>query len=38
MLSDSGRAMTFEEARNFAVEHNLTFIEGKEIIEKWTND
>ena len=38
MLSDSGRAMTLEEARNFAMDHNLTFIEGKEIIEKWTND
>ncbi len=38
MLSDSGKAMSFEEAGNFAAEHNLTFIEGKEIIEKWTND
>ncbi|MHB1439224.1 MAG: 3,4-dihydroxy-2-butanone-4-phosphate synthase [Cuniculiplasma sp.] len=38
MLSDSGKAMSHREAQDFAREHNLTFIDGKEIIETWTND
>jgi 3,4-dihydroxy 2-butanone 4-phosphate synthase len=38
MLSDDGDAMSREEAIKFAADHKLTFIDGKEIIDLWTND
>lgn len=38
MLSDTGKAMTEDEAREYAESHDLIFIEGKEIIEQWTDE
>lgn len=38
MLGDDGRSMQPEEARNFAESHSLTFIEGSEIIDSWSNE
>lgn len=35
MLSDSGNALAKDEAKEYARRHNLTFIEGKEIINQW---
>lgn len=37
MLSDSGKSMTRQEALDYAERNSLTFIEGKAIIEQWTN-
>ena len=38
MLSDSGRAMTKEEAKEYAQRKGLTFIEGDLIISGWADD
>lgn len=38
MLSDTGNSMTRAEAMEFAREHSLSFIDGKEIIDSWLND
>ncbi len=38
MLSNSGRSMTKEEARQYASSHSLTFIEGRTIIDEWSHD
>ncbi len=38
MLSDSGKAMTRKEAMGYAEAHDLIFIDGKEIIDQWTDE
>ncbi len=38
MLSTSGNAMTHEEAERYATKNGLIFIEGKDIIDEWTNE
>lgn len=38
MLSPSGNAMTHDEAMRYASKNGLIFIEGKDIIDEWTND
>lgn len=38
MIGDDGRSMSPDEAQAFAEKHSLTFIEGSEIIRKWSND
>ena len=38
MLSDTGRAMTRDEALDYATKNKLTFIDGKTIIESWSNE
>lgn len=35
MLGDTGRALSKPEAKEYALAHNLTFLEGREIIEAW---
>jgi len=35
IMGDNGKALSKEKARQYANENNLTFIEGKEIIEAW---
>jgi 3,4-dihydroxy 2-butanone 4-phosphate synthase len=35
IMGDNGRALTKEKAQQYAKEHGLTFLEGKEIVEAW---
>ena len=35
IMGDNGKALSKEEAMNYAKEKNLTYLEGKEIIEAW---
>ena len=35
MLGDDGNALSRAEAKKYAVAHNLTFLEGREILEAW---
>lgn len=35
MLGDDGRALSRPEAKEYALAHNLTFLEGREIVEAW---
>jgi 3,4-dihydroxy 2-butanone 4-phosphate synthase len=37
MSNDDGRALPREEARKYAVENDLVFLEGKQIIEAWNS-
>lgn len=38
MLSDSGSAMDYDEARSYADKNGLMFIEGKSIIDEWMDE
>ena len=38
MLSNSGRSMTKDEAKQYASSHSITFIEGRTIIDEWSHD
>ena len=35
MMADNGRALSKTEARRYAEDHNLVFLEGNEIVEAW---
>ena len=35
IMGDNGKALSKEEALNYAKEKNLTYLEGKEIIKTW---
>ncbi len=35
MLGDDGNSLSKEKAKEFAEENNLTFIEGREVLEEW---
>ena len=35
IMGDDGKALTKEKARQYAEDHNLVFLEGKEIVEAW---
>jgi 3,4-dihydroxy 2-butanone 4-phosphate synthase len=35
IMGDDGKALSKEKAREYAKKHNLTFLEGKEIVEAW---
>ncbi|MDH7506765.1 MAG: 3,4-dihydroxy-2-butanone-4-phosphate synthase [Candidatus Thermoplasmatota archaeon] len=37
IMSDNGKALQKEKAKEYAENHNLVFLEGKEIIEAWKN-
>ena len=36
IMGDNGKALSKDEARKYAQDHNLIFLEGKEIVEAWT--
>lgn len=35
IMGDNGKALSKDEARKYAQDHNLVFLEGKEIVEAW---
>lgn len=35
IMGDNGKALSKDEARKYAQDHNLIFLEGKEIVEAW---
>ena len=35
IMGDDGKALSKEKARKYAEEHNLVFLEGKEVVEAW---